>query len=636
MQFFRDYVATLDIPSAQKEVLLDRKMIQSHHLYLNLMSYLSPAYPNIMSEQLDKLSLGSYLYFRFLLSFDNMMDSVKIGGSKMAMFAEMSIAFEFYEKSMRELSALYPENEYFWQSFKQVKKLYFETMAAEKKISAQKSAFTQELFNKIAAGKSAVCFAAVYSLGALNGSNPHQETLLECLKELHIGLQYIDDIDDFKKDIAEGQWTYPQYLIQEYLQEKDIIITDTVLLHKHLYLSGIAQNLLGLATKHYANSVALAREAGVYQFADFLDKQREMCHFHLGEIENLLIKTQVKATKSQQAIEKNTLEEAINLALGYVGANLTEDYEWSDFLTSAGQGATWTTAYVGMQLAEINNQYPSLKEVLNKLYAKRNHSFNDTVMQDGDSTNFLVGFANAMTGSVPAHILERWLVFMNENGGWVTYRNEQELRQRLELSEQIGVKGWTDAQTCVTAAAAYVMASMPALEAEYKKTCQYLKTELAHKNHWSSYWWTSDVYATAFAMLALKNTENYIETCKEPANWLASQQHQDGYWLNPKGNETSALYTALAIKTLLVYDAKQFNESIEKGVEWLLKTQTEDGSWLTNRVLRIPATDITNPEAVTLWRKSSFGVNCLVDDHNRLFTTSTVINTLYFYSKRQS
>jgi hypothetical protein len=97
-------------------------------------------------------------------------------------------------------------------------------------------------------------------------------------------------------------------------------------------------------------------------------------------------------------------------------------------------------------------------------------------------------------------------------------------------------------------------------------------------------------------------------------------------------NESNAFYTALAIKSLIAYDAMSFQDSISKGVKWLLAHQTEDGSWQTNRILRIPATDVLYPSTVKRWRKSSFGVNCIIDDHNRVFTTSTVLNALHHYS----
>jgi squalene cyclase len=257
------------------------------------------------------------------------------------------------------------------------------------------------------------------------------------------------------------------------------------------------------------------------------------------------------------------------------------------------------------------------------------------MVQDGDSTNFLVGFHQTATASLDKELIENWLLFMNHDGGWVTYRNEDEVRLRLELSKFTSVAGWTASHSCVTAAAAYVLSTIPSLKSTYEKTCEYLISKLSNKTYWKSYWRTSDIYATSFAILALSANKENWRICEKPLDWLLSQQDQTGYWSNPFNELPDALYTALALKALIVANFQANHMSIKKGAEWLLKTQTNDGSWQTNRVLRIPATHIIHPDSKSSWRKSSFGVNNIVEDHNRFFTTSTVFNFLHNYSSYQ-
>ena len=49
--------------------------------------------------------------------------------------------------------------------------------------------------------------------------------------------------------------------------------------------------------------------------------------------------------------------------------------------------------------------------------------------------------------------------------------------------------------------------------------------------------------------------------------------------------------------------------------------------------LVIPSPDSLSQKSVRRWRNSSFGVNILVDDHQRIFTTSTVLSALFEYEK---
>jgi hypothetical protein len=628
MKLFKEYTESLMLPQQILEEILDQKTFDSHYLYLSLIPFISPVYPTVSEEQREQLNFGSYLYFRFLLLFDNAMDSVSEEQSKLTIFQKLNTGFVFFEKSVRTLTQLYSDNEVFWEAFAKMKKQYFETVVLEKKISAKKQAFDKDLFEKIAVGKSAICLTTVYAMGVLNGSDKNQEALLDCLKELHIALQYLDDIDDFKQDIQEGQWTYPQYLVEQYLIQQQIVVTDTKILHKYLYLSGIAQELVRRAESHIAKSVEFANECGLDDFAHYLEKRRESCDFHWNEIENLLNKTKIKSLQSTDIQAANSIKESMQNGLGYIRKHLNEKTQWSDFLTSAGQATTWTSAYVGLNLAEIDIDLAELGVVYEQLISEDSLSFNKSIIQDGDSTNFVIGFGQVLKGKTPIKYQEKWLKFMNKDGSWCTYIDEDSLRERLELGNDISVKGWLLPHTCVTAAAAYMLASIPELRTEYNTTCKYLLRQLDSKNFLESYWWTSNVYATAWGMMALSKHSQYAYQSLYLGKWIIKQQNLEGAWLNSYTDEFSPLYTALATKALILCNNPDFDSAIEKGIDWLLKNQTSDGSWQTNRILRIPATDVQNPLEVRYWRNSSFGVNCLVDDHNRLFTTSTVLNVL--------
>jgi hypothetical protein len=160
MQFFQNYIAKLDISASEKEQLLDANLLSNHHLYLNLITYLAPAFPKVNQDQIDSLSLGSYLYFRFLLYFDSLIDNPSQEKDKLGDLNQMSIGFEFYEKSIRELSFNYKEDSPFWNYFIKLKADYYNTLVLEKTISKKKERFSEELFHKIAIGKSSMSFAS--------------------------------------------------------------------------------------------------------------------------------------------------------------------------------------------------------------------------------------------------------------------------------------------------------------------------------------------------------------------------------------------------------------------------------------------------------------------------------------------
>lgn len=117
--------------------------------------------------------------------------------------------------------------------------------------------------------------------------------------------------------------------------------------------------------------------------------------------------------------------------------------------------------------------------------------------------------------------------------------------------------------------------------------------------------------------------------------YFIKTQHNDGYW---EGfHEPSTFFTAQAINVLIQLHIRKIfgnlSPFIEKGMTWLRKNQYEDGSWKTARILRLPFPEERYPENVQDWRRTSFGLNCVVDDHKRVFTTATVYQTLKNYAK---
>jgi hypothetical protein len=599
---------------------------KEHKFYIQLIEWLSPLFSNVSSEKIQTLSEAAYLYFRFLLSFDEFVD-VEANRDKINKFSALKQGFSDYELSIRKLTTLFVDND-FWIKFEELRAIYFNTVLLEKKISQRQSNIDVELFEKIAKGKSVICLNSVYGLQFLSENYDFENELIACIEEIHIALQYIDDIDDFKKDILEKQWTYPQVLLDEYLKNQKLDIQDISTKHKYLYLSEIASGSFYKAISHFKNAAKVAKYLELRQLYEYLNTQIKFVYFHLDEIEYLKIKAKSAAQKSNEFLEKQTTTESIYKAISFLEKNRNEDNTWSDFMTSMGMGKAWITNYVALQLAEINTDMPILAnlgtEVLEK--TEKFGSYNSDIIQDGDSTNFLIGFLQEID-MLPPELENSWYKFMDrESGGWKTYLDMKKLRELLDLDEEISIKGWLNPKVCVSAVSAYVL-SKKVDSSEFHKTCQYLlnnKTE----NYWESYWWTSPIYATAFSIMALSRSDDYYAQVAEASNWLANLQEEEGFWPNPIGKDPSPFYTALALKALYIFDKEIYKYQIAKGKNWLLSHQTLDGSWQTNRILQIPATNIEYPKEVKTWRNSSFGVNCLSDDFNRNFTTSTVINCL--------
>ncbi|GAA4786297.1 hypothetical protein GCM10023231_12790 [Olivibacter ginsenosidimutans] len=642
MKQFNAYVNLLPIDQSDKETLTAPELYQEHAFYLNLISFLTENSDiTIPQHSLDNLSFASYLYFRALLAFDHSLDSRDTPGAKRV---NLAVFFAFFERSAAELGRLYNDHHPFWKHLASCKQRYFNAIFLEKQWSAQKPTLSEDLFEKIAVGKSAVCDALVYALNGLAPVPfPHSIQWLECLHRLHMAFQYLDDLDDFKKDVAEGQWTYIQSLVAEALkaQGHSPQSISTAAQYRYLFLSGIAENHLRKAIQHLQIAKAIAEKAQLRQLMAFIDTKEERCRNQIKEINLLVQKTKDKTHKSQVLLAADTILPAyttaqhLQKAIHFLKDSLGHDGYWHDFLTSAGFGRDWITAYVALQLGDIGDHKNLLQEISTKLLSTIETGYNEHIIGDADSMNFLIWLHGQYAMDIPSRYIKRWMSFMHANGGWSTYHQESALREKLQLGDEISLAGWLSPHNCVSAVAACVLLSLKNTAAA-SKTLDYLYQQQTSDGYISSYWWTSPVYATSFTLMAFSTSGKYQQPAAKMANWLSSQQKPQGYWDNPKANEASALYTALAIKALLLYDSDRYQDSIQRGIHWLLAHQMNDGSWQTNRVLLLPATDVIDPEQVAHWRNSSFGVNVMIDDHNRLFTTATVLNALHQYEQKHA
>jgi Squalene-hopene cyclase C-terminal domain/Polyprenyl synthetase len=622
--------------SKLKDIVLEKDLNKKHWLYFNLVDFLSPLYSSVSSKNLQSLSFASYGYFRAMLIIDDIIDEPEAKkGSDVFKFLLL------FESCIKELSFLFPANNLFWKSFENAKAVYFQAIKFEKTEWKELNDIAKGDFEKMAENKSAsMCYPLIDALESLQnqGSN-YSKPLKDFLKHLHIAFQYQDDLDDFKKDFLNNQRTYPQFLVNQSLKENNLIdiLTSADLQYKFLFTSGIASLLLKNAIENYKVCLSIITELNLSAIAIFVQQELNHCEGQLNEIDLLIEKTKIKSRKSNsfRPLSDNiNIENCISESISYLEKNIDKEELWTDFMTTAGTSKYWVTFYTAYQLAEAKIDLPILKNINQRISnSEIMGSYNETIPEDGDTLNFLVGFIMSYKKQPNTTALEKWISYTTQDGGWVTYQDEVVLRARLNLKNEISLKGWTSPKMCVSATACKVLSLLDVYEDKRKATEIYLLSNQNTEGYWDSYWWTSPIYATSWAVQALSENLEYHQHCAKACNWLLQKQLETGAWINPFTNEKSSLYTALAIKALLVHNPKKYATELKKAASWLIGQQTVDGSWQTSRILAIPATDVIDKSKVTNWRKSSFGVNIVVDDHNRIFTTATVANALEHYQK---
>lgn len=263
-----------------------------HSFYINLTKNLSPAYTDKLSH-MDLLNISEISYFllRALLAFDTIVDDGVTSNLKLGIFN--------YEAALVRLNATYPNSDKFWDEFREIKIRYHKASELEKKISLEKSLLSLEEFTYIAEGKSIFVKLIPLMLDSTLGSSENTKKLQQSLLNFHVGLQVLDDIEDFIIDIKKSQTTYANSSIKKHLNDigidSDSITTEK--LYKYFFASGLALNHLDLAERNFHAALQMIQDTPVEKLKSHILKSGiEQVDSLRDRITRLLPKTAYKST----------------------------------------------------------------------------------------------------------------------------------------------------------------------------------------------------------------------------------------------------------------------------------------------------------------------------------------------------
>jgi hypothetical protein len=624
----------------------NKNIFLKHTFYVNVINYFSALYKILDADSATRLSIITYSLFRSLLAFDKIIDDANSGEFKFALIN--------YENAIRLLSRWFDDGHGFWLQFSIIKEKYFAALELEKEIS-KKKCISESEFILLSQGKSAFVEIAVVVMYEASMRCGHEEALLKSLSFLHIGMQYIDDIKDFREDIAHGQYTYIYSetirLLVKLRVRHDGESPET--LYKYMILSGLADS-------HYEKAIVAYRMAHTFVARIDVPEYKQFLLNEIAETEAIKEHTQNIVTRSRartQVTYRINLDpvddalnapvtDAIDAALSFILEQRNADGTWQDFETDNGISVNWISAYVcqnlfdaGIPAQRFSASTDFLLSLPNSLF-----SFNDQTIQDGDSSTFFVSLIRQADAPLSDTQLASWIAFNDGNGGWRTY-NPNTIKPVAD-GVLLDCIGWQSPHCCVSAVATLtLLRHFPLQQGRIEQALHYLLSKQESDGSWRAYWWSSDVYATAFALQALFKADERLPcqtSIARACTWLLAQQNSNGSW---GVGDTCPFYTALAMKALLVVSPvltaplcklPQTFSAIEQGARWLINAQLRNGGWLSGRSLRIPRPDIVDTRSVDKWRVAANGYNIVVNEQSGVFSTATVLNALTYFAQWNS
>lgn len=312
---------------------------------------------------------------------------------------------------------------------------------------------------------------------------------------------------------------------------------------------------------------------------------------------------------------------AIDRAIVYLLERRNRTGWWTDFDTLAGPSTEWVSAFVALALAQTDDAaaLAAARQTWSQLRRRRWWSpgwgFNRAVPSDADTTVWVLRLAAALDAPASRRALRFLSGHVTAVGALTTYADAGPIRAYTRLSGT-SFAGWCGPQACVTA----VGAGLPWLP-HRPRLLAWLRDAQHPAGNWTSYWWSSPHYATAFASEALAGVAGPGDAGRvsRAAQWTAED-------LQRRGTAASPFEQAFALRTLLLN--RNAGSTVACVLEQIRRTQRADGSWIPSARLRIPPPDVTDPDAYGAWVEGGRGGGSIQADGNACFTTAAVLQAL--------
>ncbi|MDU0372052.1 prenyltransferase/squalene oxidase repeat-containing protein [Hymenobacter endophyticus] len=342
-------------------------------------------------------------------------------------------------------------------------------------------------------------------------------------------------------------------------------------------------------------------------------------------------------TKSDQlffpdrpAFSRDLVPGALSRCRQQLGASRTPQGRWLDLLTDQADSQYLVTAYAGALLCDDVDRPGLAVEASDSLFPIEQQPGR---LLPGVTLALGLRLQKRSSAHQPVATPRAWLDYQDADGGWVAYRDVAALRQQLGGREEQDLSGWTSTHACITALNAWVLREFSACTAAYAASCAWLLTRQEPDGSWPAYWWSSPLFSTAYAVLALGNTPAHHAAVQRASRWLLAGQQADGSW-HVQGRP-SAYYTALVLQALLAGPDQADSPPLEAAAAWLVSQQMTDGSWPATALLRLPEPAAQQPDSLAPANPSPFGLNVVLVDHNRVLTTAAAYSALRAYYQRQ-
>jgi hypothetical protein len=517
----------------------------------------------------------------------------------------------FWVRGDELFHSVFPPDSVFWEDYNRLMGGHARGLASEQFAQSHPGTFTLEKTKEIAGSKICPALVGLSGLSHLMNKPDLLTNKEKILKDFAIGTQFIDDLQDWREDLASDHLTYfltcvapeADWVNSPWLTEDEI--------ERMINSSGIDMDHCRMGVNLYTRAIDNTHDMVCPGWTDYIYEKRRFAKelWDQATAKHLLRAIEKVIKHTGDTIEENAFTEPVSSdsqgppesrALEALLSAQRYDGAWTDF-DLAGQGISdaWVTAHIGLKLATLPKYYRSdelekaLESALNFLDGKWHHGwgFNDFAPVDADTTAHTLLFYQKMEAEPPPSTVPSLLDFQRPDGGFATYD---------KFRDPSMPESWCISHQDVTP---LVVRSLlpyhedPETKRAISRAVQRMELDRLADGTWPAFWWNLRWYTTAawietFTALEQNNLDSDLTLA---VNWETGRHDSWG------------CITNLDLALLLECAVYSGNNNVASELRTrLIKAQLPNGLWPAEEILCQTTPGVYQPwtlkERETLYR----------------------------------
>jgi hypothetical protein len=258
---------------------------------------------------------------------------------------------------------------------------------------------------------------------------------------------------------------------------------------------------------------------------------------------------------------------------------------WRDYLLAPGASMAWTTGCVGWSLANLpmgggqRHAVHAASEALRSIRCSRGWGYNSDTAPDADTTAWVLRVMAKVADPLTRDATRYLEPFVSDSGGVRTFQQR----------DRFG--NWAQEHADVTPVVGLALVECGADGVLVNRMRDWSMAKQRPDGGWSSFWWSTDCYATARNLEFLDSSggipSRVRDGCRE--------------WLRNQDAPRSAFEGANQLMIMVTVGMRE-ETGCAPFVNALLRSQMSDGSWPASTVLRVPDQREENGDDIPTYR----------------------------------